>query len=134
MSTSQKEFVIKVTRPDGAEQELPICGTYFIKQEMARLVDEVEIGTNIEIEVRDKVTDDETTKVIMTASGALGSCVFTPGKGWKFNAFVPGRHDSRQYWPTAEACIPKWARGLMSELLSREGYQEFLNRGPKIEG
>lgn len=53
----------------------------------------------------------EPTLILITLSGLrLGSCVHTPDLGWRFLSGVSAHKNSRKYWPTAEACIPRWAR------------------------
>jgi hypothetical protein len=38
----------------------------------------------------------------------LGRANYHDGKGWKFMPNVSGRDPSRRFWPTWEACLPKW--------------------------
>ena len=39
--------------------------------------------------------------------GTLGHAI-NYGKGWKFYPQVAGRHASRKFHSTMEACLPKW--------------------------
>jgi hypothetical protein len=41
----------------------------------------------------------------------LGSAKQYP-EGWKFHPVLPGKRDSRRFWPTWDACLPRWTGGL----------------------
>jgi hypothetical protein len=38
----------------------------------------------------------------------LGEACFQPTKGWRFFPRVSGREPSRKFYPTLEACLPRW--------------------------
>ena len=55
-----------------------------------------------------------------TATGVIvlvGCCSHGRG-GWRFIPHVSGRKTSRRAWPTAEACIPHWAKSCRNRLLT----------------
>ena len=43
----------------------------------------------------------------------IGSCCLAE-EGWWFNPNVASHKRSRRYWPTWEACLPRWTGGLDS--------------------
>lgn len=58
------------------------------------------------------------TMILVTKTGILvGTCVEHP-KGWRFLPNCSTHQPSRKYWPTANACIPKWAFDLSDEMLT----------------
>lgn len=64
--------------------------------------------------------------------GLLGRCVTrTDVEAWRFLPNVAGRQPSRRTWPTAEACIPRWARAGFTRLLDRD---EFNAAIPALRG
>ena len=57
----------------------------------------------------------------------VGTCVHTPGKGWKFLSAVAGHQGSRKFWNDCNRCIPEWAFDLADEMLTATEWQAMLN-------
>lgn len=66
------------------------------------------------------MSDKQPTMVIVDANKALiGTCVHYPlQNGWKFIPATTSRQPSRKFWPSATACIPRWAFDLSEEMLT----------------
>lgn len=59
------------------------------------------------------------TMMLLTLKGLrVGNCVHTPNRGWRFLSGVSAHGNSRKFWPTAEACIPRWARQYGGQLIT----------------
>lgn len=58
--------------------------------------------------------EQEPTVVLKDKNGSvIGRCVHHPFEdGWRFLSGSSAHGNSRKAWPTAEECIPKWARDL----------------------
>lgn len=39
--------------------------------------------------------------------GLLGTARYSE-RGWRFQPNLSGRKPSRRFWPTMEACLPRW--------------------------
>lgn len=51
------------------------------------------------------------TMILVTPKGLrIGNCSYTSDRGWRFLSAVSTHGNSRKFWPSAEACIPRWAR------------------------
>lgn len=60
---------------------------------------------------------------LLTKGGeVIGRSVETP-KGWRFLPNTSAHQPSRRYWPSAVACIPKWAFEMGDELISAEEWR-----------
>ena len=53
-----------------------------------------------------------------TGTAVLVGCCSHGRQGWRFIPRVSGRKTSRRAWPTAETCIPRWAKSNRNRLLT----------------
>ena len=53
----------------------------------------------------------------------VGTCTHSIA-GWRFLPNVYSRKASRKAWPSATACIPKWAFDLSDDLLTLEEWKQ----------
>lgn len=50
------------------------------------------------------------TMILVAPTGArIGNCSYTSARGWRFLSAVSAHGNSRKFWPSAYACIPRWA-------------------------
>ena len=76
-----------------------------------------------------ETSNNETRYLVRdTASGTalLVGCCSHGRDGWRFIPHVSGRKTSRRAWPTAGACIPRWAKSSRNRLLTN---LEWLSDG-----
>lgn len=59
---------------------------------------------------------------------SLGVCTHTPC-GWKFISHTSAHKNSRRFWPTAEKCLPGWARSYRPTLMTAEQFRAIRNGG-----
>ncbi len=68
------------------------------------------------------------TMILVTPKGLrVGNCVHTPNLGWRFLSGVSAHGNSRKFWPTAEACIPRWAHQYGGTLITASEWRAGRN-------
>lgn len=64
------------------------------------------------------------TMYLVTKTGALlGLCV-QERDGWRFRPQTSAHKGSRKGWPSAAACVPRWAFKASDDLLTREEWNQ----------
>ena len=64
------------------------------------------------------------TMYLVTKTGLLlGVCVQERG-GWRFRPQTSAHKNSRKSWPSATACIPRWAFDASHDLLTLEEWKQ----------
>ena len=63
---------------------------------------------------------------LVTKDGILiGRCIGDDDQGWRFLPNTTSHKPSRKAWPSAVACIPRWAFDLSNDLLTAEEWADL---------
>ncbi len=67
-------------------------------------------------------TDQRETFFYMKGDAVIGTCRQS-SDGWRFMPMISGRKVSKRDWPSASACIPRWARLRMGTLVTHDEFK-----------